>query len=674
MKIQTKLLIPLAILVLVLFFYVEFLWLPQLVKTVKQENVKSVEAHMSSVVTGLVPLLLTNQLANIYDNLDTVKEQNPHWLSISLYDNKKNLLYPLFGSNGKYTSSSIITFSKKVLYLDNQLGRMELVVDLSSQIQEISLLEQKVLLVFMVSMIFFIVAALLILNLVVHFPLTKLIMASNEIAKGNYDTDLPPYSRDEVGSLVSSFKAMRNAIKKSQEALKREVKSHKFTADALYKEKERVTYHASHDALTDLVNRREFEIRAKDLLNLARKDHSQHALLYIDLDQFKIVNDTCGHVAGDSLLRQLGTLLGHKVREGDTLARLGGDEFGVLLERCPMEKAITIANDLRDAVSDFHFHWGENVFTIGASIGLVAITRESQDIETLLSTADTACYAAKDKGRNRVHVYEPDDQELAKKHGEMRWVSKINLALDENNFVLYNQPIVGVKKGPNDVLYTELLIRMIGENNKLIPPGAFLAAAERYGLMERIDKWVIEHAFSFISSEIKKCPGKFTDCYGINLSGSSVGDMEFLDYIIALCKKYNMPKGVICFEITESTAISELNSAIRFISELKKFGCKFALDDFGRGLSSFAYLKNLPVDFLKIDGVFVKDIHHDPIDLAMVKSINEIGHLMGMKTIAEFVEEKEIYDLLKKIGVDFAQGIWVARPYELGKNENIESA
>jgi len=673
-KIQTKLLIPLAVLVLVLFFYVEFLWLPQLVRTVKQENVKSVEAHMSSVVTGLVPLLLTNQLANIYDNLDTVKEQNPHWLSISLYDNKKNLLYPLFESNGNYSSSSIITLSKNVIYLDNQLGRMELIVDLTSQIQDISLLEQKVLLVFMISMIFFIVAALLILNLVVHFPLTKLIMASNEIAKGNYDTELPRYSRDEVGSLVSSFKTMRNAIQKSQEALKREVKSHKFTADALYKEKERVTYHASHDALTGLVNRREFEIRAKDLLKLASKDHSQHALLYIDLDQFKIVNDTCGHVAGDSLLRQLGTLLGHKVREGDILARLGGDEFGVLLERCPIEKAITIANDLRDAVSDFHFHWEDNVFTIGASIGLVAITRESQDIETLLSTADTACYAAKDKGRNRVHVYEPDDQELAKKHGEMRWVAKINMALDENNFVLYNQPIVGVKKGRNNILYTELLIRMIGDNNKLIPPGAFLAAAERYGLMEKIDKWVVEHAFSFISREIKKSPGKFSDCYGINLSGSSVGDMEFLDFIIELCKKYNMPKGVICFEITESTAISELNSAIRFISELKKFGCKFALDDFGRGLSSFAYLKNLPVDYLKIDGVFVKDIHHDPIDLAMVKSINEIGHLMGMKTIAEFVEEKEIYDLLNEIGVDFAQGIWVAKPYELGKDENMESA
>lgn len=666
MNIQTKLLIPLAVLAIVLFFYIEILWLPQFVTKAEQKNTDSVKAHMDSVITGLVPLLLTNQLANIYDNLDTVQEKNPHWLRISVFDDKNYLLYPLSSPINDYSSKKLFTLEKDILYLDHKLGRMELIVDISSQIRDVKKLQVDALIVFVISMIFFIVAVLVILNLVVHAPLKKLIAASNEVAEGEYDAELPQGSKDEMGSLVASFKLMRDSIQKSQEALKREVKSHKYTADELFIEKERVTYHASHDALTGLVNRREFEVKARELLQASKLNNSQHALLYIDLDQFKIVNDTCGHVAGDSLLRQLGALLNHKVREGDTLARLGGDEFGVLLERCPMQKAVTIANELRDAVHGFHFHWDNNVFTIGASIGVVAITMESQDIKTVLSAADTACYAAKDKGRNRIHVYEPDDQELAQRHGEMRWVAKIDQALKENRFLLYNQPVVSVKKKSNKVLYTEILIRMLGDNNKLIPPGAFLPAAERYGLMEKIDCWVVEQAFIFIAKEMAVTK-KIQKCYGINLSGSSVGNMDFLEFIINLIKKHKIPGEVLCFEITESTAISEFNNAIRFISELKNFGCKFALDDFGRGLSSFAYLKNLPVDYLKIDGVFVKDIHHDPIDLAMVKSINEIGHLMGMKTIAEFVEEKEIYEILGKIGVDYAQGIWVSKPRQLGK-------
>lgn len=658
-------------LALVLFSYIEFLWLPQLVNNVEKKNTESVEAHISSVITGLVPLLLENQLANVYDNLETVREKNPHWLSISLYDEKNNLLYPLTKPEQKYSSNNIFKLKKDILYLDHNLGHMDLVVDLSSQVQDVKKLEIKALIVFSVCIIIFIAAVLIILNFVIHAPLKKLIAASNDVAEGEYNAELPQDSRDEMGSLVASFKLMRDSIQTSQEALKREVKSHKYTADELYIEKERVTYHASHDALTGLVNRREFEILAKELLEYSKKELSQHALLYIDLDQFKIVNDTCGHVAGDSLLRQLGALLNHKVREGDTLARLGGDEFGVLLEKCPIKKAVSIANELRDMVHDFHFHWEDNIFTIGASIGVVSITAESQDIETVLSAADTACYAAKDKGRNRVHVYEPDDMELAKRHGEMRWVAKIDQSLNDNKFTLFNQPIVSVEKDSNDILYTELLIRMVGENNSLIPPGAFLPAAERYGLMEKIDCWVVEEGFKFISKQICNNPGKTLESHGINLSGSSVGNMEFLDFIISLIKKYKLPGSNICFEITESTAISELNNAIRFISELKRFGCKFALDDFGRGLSSFAYLKNLPVDYLKIDGVFVKDIHHDPIDLAMVKSINEIGHLMGMKTIAEFVEEKEIFEILRKIGVDYAQGVWISKPHPLGENKKI---
>jgi GGDEF domain-containing protein len=341
-NIQTKLLIPLAVLAIVLFFYIEILWLPQFVTKAEQKNTDSVKAHMDSVITGLVPLLLTNQLANIYDNLDTVQEKNPHWLRISVFDDKNYLLYPLSSPINDYSSKKLFTLEKDILYLDHKLGRMELIVDISSQIRDVKKLEVDALIVFVISMIFFIVAVLVILNLVVHAPLKKLIAASNEVAEGEYDAELPQGSKDEMGSLVASFKLMRDSIQKSQEALKREVKSHKYTADELFIEKERVTYHASHDALTGLVNRREFEVKARELLQASKLNNSQHVLLYIDLDQFKIVNDTCGHVAGDSLLRQLGALLNHKVREGDTLARLGGDEFGVLLERCPMQKAVTI--------------------------------------------------------------------------------------------------------------------------------------------------------------------------------------------------------------------------------------------------------------------------------------------------------------------------------------------
>ncbi len=421
----------------------------------------------------------------------------------------------------------------------------------------------------------------------------------------------------------------------------------------------KVSYQATHDALTGLVNRREFERRLGLLLESARQEGKVHALCYIDLDQFKIVNDTCGHVAGDELLRQLTALLQGQVRERDTLARLGGDEFGVLLGDCPLAKAEVIADEMCRTVKEFRFVWQEKSFEIGASIGLVMIDSESRGTADLLSAADAACYVAKDKGRNRVYVYQPDDEELVARHGEMQWVSRINRAFEENRFQLYFQPIVPMQ-GAEVLRHVEILLRMRDESGKLIFPMAFIPAAERFDLMPTIDRWVIRNVFSFCAAS-----GRDDVVYAINLSGASLSDEGLVDFLREQFSKYEVKPSNISFEITETAAISNLGEAIQFISELKQLGCSFSLDDFGSGLSSFAYLKNLPVDFLKIDGGFVRGIVESPTDCAMVESINHIGHVMEIKTIAEFVENDEIYKCIKDLGIDYAQGYNIARPKPL---------
>ena len=423
---------------------------------------------------------------------------------------------------------------------------------------------------------------------------------------------------------------------------------------------EQLSYQASHDTLTGLVNRREFEYRLQRILDTARKDKTKHALCYLDLDQFKVINDTCGHVAGDALLRQLGSLLQEQVRKLDTLARLGGDEFGVLMEHCTLKQARRIATKLCKTIEEFRFAWGDRIFTIGVSIGLVPITATTMNTIEILKQADAACYAAKDAGRNRVHIYHEDDTELAHRHGEMQWVAQINRSLEEDRFCLYMQPIVPVIPHNDHGQHFELLLRMRDEKDNIIPPGAFLAAAERYNLSTRIDRWVIDNAFTWLTDNPVYL-GNLSQC-AINLSALSLGDDKFLKYLIRQFNRTIIPPEKICFEITETAAIANLSSATVFIKKLKALGCKFALDDFGSGLSSFAYLKTLPVDYLKIDGVFVKDIETDPIDLAMVKSINEIGHVMGMQTIAEFVENEAILKKLREIGVDYAQGYGIAKP------------
>ena len=434
---------------------------------------------------------------------------------------------------------------------------------------------------------------------------------------------------------------------------------------------EQLTFQANHDALTGLVNRLEFERRSERLLSTIRQDKAEHALCFMDLDQFKVVNDTCGHTAGDELLRQLSKVLNHEVRKRDTLARLGGDEFGVLMEHCSLEHANRVARTLQKAVQDYQFSWEAHTFKIGVSIGLVAITETTPDLSELMKQADAACYMAKDMGRNRIHVYHGEDETLAQRHGEMQWVTRIHKALEEDKFYLYAQPIVPLDSR-TDIHY-EILIRMKGEKGELIPPGAFLPAAERYNLIAQLDRWVIKNTFALLMENPRFL--EQINFISINLSGQSLTENNVLDFIIMQLDESGIDGTKICFEITETAAISNLSTATKFISTLKGLGCRFALDDFGSGLSSFGYLKNLSVNYLKIDGMFVKDIVDDPIDHAMVKSINEIGQVMGMQTIAEFVENDEIKGMLREIGVNYAQGYGIGKPQPfdklLGRSNNL---
>ncbi|SCZ27963.1 MULTISPECIES: EAL domain-containing protein [unclassified Pseudomonas] len=423
-----------------------------------------------------------------------------------------------------------------------------------------------------------------------------------------------------------------------------------------------LSWQATHDALTGLANRREFEYRLEQALHNLTRQVGRHALMFLDLDQFKLVNDTCGHAAGDELLRHICALLQSGLRENDTLARLGGDEFGILLENCSPEAAEKIAEGLRQTVQNLHFVWKGRPFVTTVSIGLVHIAQTPTTLEASLRAADMACYMAKEKGRNRVQVYHADDSELSLRFGEMAWVQRLHMALEENRFCLYAQEIAALGPGDHGGGHIEILLRLHDEAGRMILPDSFIPAAERYGLMTSLDRWVVENVFKIIRQCLNDSrQGPMAMC-AINLSGTTIGDQAFLDFLRKQFVAYSIPPEMICFEITETSAISNLGSAIRFINELKSLGCYFSLDDFCAGMSSFAYLKHLPVDFLKIDGSFVKDMLDDPINRAMVEVINHIGHVMGKRTIAEFVETAQIEQALLEIGVDYAQGYVIERP------------
>ena len=429
-----------------------------------------------------------------------------------------------------------------------------------------------------------------------------------------------------------------------------------------------LSHQAAHDTLTGLANRAEFELRVAAILALPLAERGEQVLCYMDLDQFKIVNDTCGHAAGDELLRQLSKLFQARIRNTDVLARLGGDEFGLLLTGCHLEEALPIVDGMRAQVEEFRFSWEGKTFAIGVSIGLVQIA-PGETLGRLLSAADSACYAAKDAGRNRIHIYQADDEQLLERRGEMLWVNRIRQALDEDLLRLYVQrimPVAGTTSSPS----FEVLVRMLGDDGSVIPPGAFMPAAERYALATAIDRWVVGNFLAWVGDYCRRQPDN-QGSFSINLSAASLGEDSFLEFVLVTLARHSVPPKCICFEITETSAIANLSRAVVFMQRLRSIGCRFALDDFGSGLSSFAYLKTLPVDFLKIDGVFIKDIETDPIARAMVSAINTIGHEMGLLTVAEFVESEGILRCLQELGVDYAQGYHLGRPQPLTDIEGV---
>ena len=426
----------------------------------------------------------------------------------------------------------------------------------------------------------------------------------------------------------------------------------------------KLSYHASHDILTGLVNRREFEARLERSLRSAKARETQYALCHLDVDQFKIINDTCGHSAGDALLGQVGALLKTKIRWRDTLARLGGDEFGVLLESCSLDDALVMAEQLRETMRNYKFVWEERTFRLGCSIGVVPITGDSEDVATVLSSADSACQAAKEGGRNRVYSFQENDIALMKRRKEMQWAARINNALEESRFELFRMTIQPLQTADTGAHY-ELLLRMRDEQGKIVSPNDFIKAAERYGITPQIDRWVVQNALRWLISDSDERE-RLAMC-SINLSPQSFTDAQFLPDLQRWVRESGIDGSKLCFEITEHAAISSYAQANRFIQSMKELGCKFALDDFGTGHSSFGYLKHFPVDYLKIDGSFVKGILHDPIDREMVRSINEIGHLTNKQTIAEFAENEGIIKMLTSLGVDYAQGYGISEPTRVFK-------
>ena len=429
------------------------------------------------------------------------------------------------------------------------------------------------------------------------------------------------------------------------------------------KAEEKLSHQAKHDALTGLINRREFE---ENVISALGKPGKFHTVLFVDLDQFKVVNDTCGHIAGDELLRQVAVRMRRELRDADVLARLGGDEFGVLLQNCPLKQGQQIAEKLLRDISEFRFAWKDRTFNTAASIGLVNFSDSSYTYDDVMKAADTACYLAKDMGRNRIHVFSEDDSDTTLRRREMDWVGRIQHGLEHNRFRLYRQKIVRIGKNNQTEHHYEMLLRMLDEQGGLIEPMAFIPAAERYNLMPAIDRWVVLNVLSRLANESASGEtGRDDHIWAINLSGASLNDTKFLQFLLDQFALFKVPPQSICFEITETAAITHLEEMEHFISELHKLGCRFSLDDFGSGMSSFSYLKYLKVDYLKIDGSFVKDMAEDPIDCAMVEAINKIGHLMGLKTIAEYVESQEILGLLEGIGVDYAQGFGIHKPEPL---------
>ncbi|MDH2435155.1 EAL domain-containing protein [Pokkaliibacter sp. MBI-7] len=492
-----------------------------------------------------------------------------------------------------------------------------------------------------------------------HYPDMPLIVVSGSIGEELAVEALKAGANDYV--LKENLTRLGSSIEREL----REVASHRARRDA----EERLHYMAFHDSLTGLFNRFAFE-RALDQLSKRIGPDDRHTLIFIDLDDFKVVNDCCGHLAGDQLLVQVATLFSQRLPGNFQLCRVGGDEFTILMENTTLNEGLDFANDLQDEIRQFRFNWHNKMFSIGASMGAVEITAALAETNSILSAADMACYSAKDAGRGRVHVYEEQDSSIVTMREQLGWVQIINEAMQQDRFTAYWQPIVNLGQSHDRPAFYEFLMRLEHEG-KLIPPGVFIPAAERYHLMNQLDRHMVRLCFRHIEAHQlnrNRC------MYFINLSGATLSDALFPDYVAEQMILHSISPENLCFEITETAAVSNFQQACQFIGRLRELGCHFALDDFGAGMSSYGYLKNLPVDFIKIDGSFVRDICEDPMSYAIVESVNRICHVAGLKTIAEFVENETIYNRLVEIGVDYCQGYAIAHPEPVPQINLLASA
>ncbi|MCK5789352.1 MAG: EAL domain-containing protein [Ketobacter sp.] len=497
-----------------------------------------------------------------------------------------------------------------------------------------------------------------------YHALTRQIMEKGKIQ----NFEIKGFRRDGQVCWMSVSAKVISGIEWDRDAI---VEGFVFDITQRKRNEEQLMFLSRHDPLTGLVNRREFESRLHQALEEVHHQGEHHTLLLLDLDQFKLVNDTCGHMAGDELLRQVTLLLRQLTRGGDVLARLGGDEFAILLTNCSEHSAVAVAEKIRTQIQNLRFEWDDRLFNPAGSVGLVHLMQHMDSVKEVINLADAACHTAKNSGRNRVHVYDPEDKRLASHQTQLEWAARISESIENDYFTLYVQPIQALSGDLFSGKSYEVLLRLRYQG-ELVFPGTFLPAAERYNLMPQVDRWVVRNLFHWLSQNAEKQLG-IADV-SVNLSGLTLGDNEFPGFLREQFKRYGIAPEKICFEITETIAVTNLSSTLKFIEEFRDLGCSFSLDDFGSGFSSYGYLKTLPVDYLKIDGAFVKDMVESEIDRAMVESINRIGHVMGKKTIAEFVENDSIAELLRRIGVDYAQGYGISKPFPIDEIEAIQSA
>ncbi len=488
-------------------------------------------------------------------------------------------------------------------------------------------------------------------------PIQEIAYAVNKVGEGIFAHTITENSSGELKTLQKGFNSMSTSLKYAYDLMQ----------DKINDATSMLRHQAQHDDLTGLINRREFEVRLERSLKSVHENGAQHVFCYLDLDQFKLVNDTCGHSAGDELLRQISVLLANRMRDRDTLARLGGDEFGLLLENCSLADANQITNSLLKLVGDYRFIYEDKIFNIGVSIGLVVINSSFENVSDIIHAADMACYSAKQAGRNQSFLFSAGDIEVTQRRSAVEAISDITDEIDDEQFILYCQPIVPLSSSVPQQHHYEVLIRKINLEGIILLPTTFIPSAERYLLMPNIDRWVIKNTFATYRQLLDISHEQCNYVFSINLSGTSLGDKSLLDYIREQFVIYSIPPESICFEITETAAIVNLKNTILLFTALRKLGCSFALDDFGSGMSSFMYLKNFEVDYLKIDGSFVKDMHTNKIDHAMVRSIHSVAEAMNIKTVAEFVENEAILKELKNIGVHYGQGMYLGSPIPIKK-------